>query len=350
MVVGAMSRSGPWRAGALAIALLACGACITEAPADNPDEARRAELTRARRSGGGEAVPSDAERLLAEAAAHLEAGEVARARELYELAAAAGEPRAHLALGLLDEGAAGGAAEVSAAIRHHEAAARAGLAEGQYRLALLLLDPEGPAPDPARGLEWLEAAARQDHAPAQLALATALLGLGDAASQEVGATWLQRAAEGGVPEAQHRLGLVLVRSGGGPSATAEAVRWWTRAATAGNPEAAHDLALAWIQGRGVLADPARGLQWMERAARGGHRRACLRLASMYERGVGTPVDGVRSLAWFRVAEALARGDGEIRDARVGVTRLEAALSESDRQAAQALATDLLEAVPGRPGA
>ncbi len=337
-------------AGSLVLMLCVLAACAADGPAANPDREQRDELVRARRSATRAEAPAGEDDLFAEADALLEAGEVGGARELYERAAAAGDPRAELALGLLDEGALGEPRDLEAAIGHLEAAADAGLAEAQYRLGLLLLDAGTPGRDAAAALRWLEAAARQDDPRAQYALAQLLLRAGDGASLEVGAAWMRSAAEGGLLEAQHQLGLLLARGRGVERDEAEAVRWWTRAATAGSRDAAHDLGLAWLQGRGVLADPTRAAVWMERAARAGDPRACLRLAAMHEQGVGVARDPVRALAWYLFGEERAAGGPLGRDARVGRLRVEEGLDAAQREAAREAAAGLRQGPSGDAGA
>lgn len=113
------------------------------------------------------------------------------------------------------------------------------------------------------------------------------------------------------------LGAVLIDRG----ARAEGVRLIQRAADAGSAEGEHRLALLYARGEaGLPRDEARAAQLFEKAAEKGNRRAQLNIGTMYWRGQGVPRDLVQARAWLEKAAA----DGDVH----AIYALGRAMSES----------------------
>ena len=94
------------------------------------------------------------------------------------------------------------------------------------------------------------------------------------------------------------LGAVLLDRGN----KAEGLRLIQRAADAGSAEGQHRLALVFINGdAGVARNPAQAIQLFEKAAAQGHRRAQLNLGTLYFRGQGVPRDLIQARAWLEQA-------------------------------------------------
>lgn len=99
------------------------------------------------------------------------------------------------------------------------------------------------------------------------------------------------------------LGAVLLDRG----AKAEGLRLIQRAADAGSAEGQHRLALVFISGdTGIPSNPARAVELFGKAAAQGHRRAQLNLGTLYFRGQGVQRDLIQARAWLE--QAAMEGD------------------------------------------
>jgi hypothetical protein len=193
--------------------------------------------------------------------------------------------------------------------------------------------------------------------------------LNKALSGDDAAPWVMAAANGGIPEAQIRLGRMLLAGEGMERA---AFAWFARAAEAENIEAhnmlgrcyeggwgvgqdfakaarhynvAADAGDAWAQynlghlyldGNGVTRDVDWAFVLYMRASEQGHVRAMNLLARCYEEGWGTPRDAVLARDWYRKS---AEG-GYFRGAYNYATMLAAdgEVADAARWFAQAIAT------------
>lgn len=191
--------------------------------------------------------------------------------------------------------------------------AEAGFAPAQLELSKIFSTTVPP--QTAAALEWLEKAAKGGITEAQFFLANAYeTGQGAPADKAEALIWFRRAAEGGMPIAQRILGTKYLSST--PEADAnpiEAVRWLTAAAQSGDPGAMNNLAIAYGGESGVSRDDAQAMAWFKQASDTGLGRATYALAQYHENGRGTPVD-------IKTAALLYRAASEQGDAR-GVVRL-----------------------------
>src|SRR5258708_3626508 len=141
---------------------------------------------------------------------------------------------------------------------------------------------------------------------------------GDLASAEAQFRSLAAAKDA---DAEAWLGAVLLDRG----ADREALRYIQRAADAGSSEGNHRLALVYAQGlAGTPRSDARAFELFEKAAAAGHARAQLNLGILYLRGQGAAPDLVQARAWLE--KAAASGDPQ------ALYTLGRALSESSGQA------------------
>jgi V8-like Glu-specific endopeptidase len=85
--------------------------------------------------------------------------------------------------------------------------------------------------------------------------------------------WYRKAADQGLPVAQHFLGLASVNGEGVRPDEAEAARWFARAAAQGFSQSQYMLGLMTLDGRGAAKDPAQGYALMVMAGQGGVRSA-----------------------------------------------------------------------------
>lgn len=153
----------------------------------------------------------------------------------------------------------------------------------------------------AYGLYW---------AQRQQALAQFSLGLfhrngwGRAANQGAACHWFQRAAQRGIPAAEHFWADCLVQGIGQPADTAAALAWYDKAARHGHLISACTAADHYIQGRGVPKDVARGMALCVPVAQAHSPVAMEQLADYYREGVHLPQDLVVARYWYQQAAQL----------------------------------------------
>ncbi len=136
-----------------------------------------------------------------------------------------------------------------------------------YRRGAALLAGTGGTRDPAEGARLMRLAGEQGSADAALVLATTPALRVESERDDAGAaTWLRRAAIGGVPSAQYLYADAL------------------------------------LNGRGVAPEPSWAGLWMARAAANGYGRAQVMLGLMYVEGSAVPADRVQARRWFAEAQ------------------------------------------------
>jgi len=133
-------------------------------------------------------------------------------------------------------------------------------------------------------------------APAQL---EALLGGAPAKA----APWVRAAAECGLPEAQVRLGRMLLEGRGVDHDPAAALAWFLKAAEAGDADACNMAGRCYENGWGAKADAAEAARWFAKAAGAGCAWAQYNLGHLHLDGLGVPREPAVALAWYRRAAA-----------------------------------------------
>ncbi|HTN48627.1 MAG TPA: tetratricopeptide repeat protein [Burkholderiaceae bacterium] len=155
----------------------------------------------------------------------------------------------------------------------------------QFNLAVMLLGGEGGgSPDPAGGLQWLRRSADGGFARAQYALGL-LYERGELVQRSLpdATAWFRKAAEQGYRDAQVSLATQYFLGRGAPLDYAEAARWYERAAEQGDEGAAYIIASQYETGNGVQADTMRAFYWYSIAAAGGDLVAAMKAREMRER-------------------------------------------------------------------
>ena len=79
-----------------------------------------------------------------------------------------------------------------------------------------------------------------------------------------------------------------------PEDSAKAVKWYRLAADQGLAEAQHNLGVMYYNGHGVLQDYATALEWYRKAADQGFAGAQINLGRMYADGRGVPQDNAEA--------------------------------------------------------
>lgn len=163
-------------------------------------------------------------------------------------------------------------------------------------------DHRQPKPDM---LAELQQRAEQGDPKAQYQLANLhLSGNGVVKDRESGTDWTRRAAEQGYPEAQERLGMLLIMASPGP-APQEAVAWMMRAAEQGYVRAQAYYGNMLLRGDGVPADARAAIDWLTRSAEGEHPLAQGVLGALMLKE--QPERAEEALTWLR--KGAAQDDG-----------------------------------------
>ena len=218
-----------------------------------------------------------------------ETGAIEAAAWFYR-AAAQGEPEALFLMGEIHANGAGVPQSDAVAVQWYELAAGQGHADAMYRLALALRNGRGIEPDERAALAWLGEAARSGNSRAMTLYGHALATAPNGTHRDEGTSWLRRAADNGIVDAQLWLARVHLESEGQLD---EVIRLLTEAAEAGNDDAHEWLGL-------LLADtdPAAARPWLEKAAAADRPNAAFRLATL---AFVNDRDEQRALHWSRQA-------------------------------------------------
>ncbi len=251
--------------------------------------------------------------------------------EMFNRAAKANKPTAHVELGWRAGEGLGRIRDFSAAAEHYGKAAEGGDAVGKYNYALLLLIGYGVAKDQSRAESildslteseketiflWYKNKAEAGYYSAQSHLAGMFEeGFGVAADHKQAVLWrgasldgLERAAEEGDKYAHAWLGdHYLTRH------PEDALEWYRKAAEQGLAEAQDTLGFMHAEGRGVTKDEAEAVKWYRKAADQGLAIAQWNLGTMYEQGRGVAKNDTEAVKWYRKAadQGLAVGQAAL---------------------------------------
>ena len=142
--------------------------------------------------------------------------------------------------------------------------------------------------------------------------------------------WMELAAEQGLPQAQHHLGVMYAYGRGVTQDDAEAVRWYWLAAEQGYAPAQTSLGYMHQHGRGVTQDDAEAVRWYWLAAEQGHANGQNNLGALSALGRGVQRDVVAAFAWFSVAALQGHAAAETNMLRLvdEMTRAEISLARA----------------------
>ena len=318
--------------------------------AGNKDEKARGQTKLEDLIKGGDAPAS---RILGEAWLRgLPAGkpDPAKAAELWEAAAKAGDTGSMVLLGQLYRGAFGHPEmkDPKAAASHLRKAAELDDKEAFLPLISLLLEEEslrdeqeaehwaGKAEKAGDRSAWLIvgnylAMVKKDH-PAAIehfrkgaeaghpACMLRLANFSITESKEE-AEWLQKAADAGDPDAAAELGQRLKDVD-----PTTALRYLLLAAGENRPTAQYNLGVAYLEGKGCAQDPLAAIGWLTEAMKSGDAESQYKLGTLHEQGIGGPVNYANAGVLYtmacgkghagaaaRIAQMAAEGLGTIRN-------------------------------------
>lgn len=120
---------------------------------------------------------------------------------------------------------------------------------------------------------------------------------------ELGARWINRAADLGDPRAQYLVGANLMSGTGVNMDSSRGVAFLALAGEQGHVRAQYLLGQAYVDGVGVKPNPAWAARWYGRAARGGHPDAQYAYGVMYGSGLGLPKNDHEAYRWLVIASS-----------------------------------------------
>lgn len=157
-----------------------------------------------------------------------------------------------------------------------------------------------------------------------------------------GRWWIQKAAEGGHPEACVRVGDARAYED-----AREALRWYSKAAEAGDIDALlRSAELCLSGGANLIWDPDEAVRWFERAVQAGSTAAAFSLGRLFSSGERVPPEPERAARWYRRAAEAGHAAaqrvlgmslaGQAATRSQGLQWLESAARQHDLEAARAL--------------
>ncbi|HWD50477.1 MAG TPA: tetratricopeptide repeat protein [Rhizomicrobium sp.] len=156
------------------------------------------------------------------------------------------------------------------------------------------------AGDPVVAAPWVIAAANGGLAEAEVRLGRMLLsGEGVAKDERVAFAWFGRAAAQDNIEAHNMLGRCYENGWGTPQDFELAGKHYAIAACADDAWAQYNLGHLFLDGLGVPRDLDEAFAWYSRAAAQGHPRAMSLVGRCYEEGWGVARDAALARAWYR---------------------------------------------------
>ncbi len=134
-------------------------------------------------------------------------------------------------------------------------------------------------------------------------------GIGTPADPDGGIKLVVEAAEGGLPEAQARLGRMYLRGEAVTNDPAAAAGWFERAARGGDPLAQYELGQLRYKGQGIAADATEAYKWFTAAAHNFARAGNVPRQKLAERKRDTVAAGLDSGERERAEAELAAQPG-----------------------------------------
>ena len=233
------------------------------------------------------------------------------ARRLMEQGAATGAPEALNGLALYADQGVGAPPDAAKARALFERAAAAGSQAARLNLGVRLMVSSDPA-DQGRAAAYLQGAARNPAFEPSTRYALGrmkLFGLGGIARDEAGGVDLLERSLSVDPNNDDAIYLVAraYESGWGGKLRdpARALGLFRRSATLNDPRAALYLGLMLLTGEGAARDPIEASGWLRKAAAAGSADAMAQLATLLAAGdVGVMPDPPRARAWYEKAAEL----------------------------------------------
>jgi len=188
-----------------------------------------------------------------------------------------------------------------------------GNAYAQLYLGHMYAEGHGVAQDSKEALAWYMLADTQGglaDAQYRLGVICEVGDLGVTQNYQVAAKWYRHAAEQGFALAQFKLGGLYDFGRGVPQDYEEAVRWYRLAAEQGLALAQFNLGCMYEEGKGVSQNLHESVKWHRLAAEQGHASAQFMLAVKYRLGAGLGQDYVQAHMWANLAATNRNANSE----------------------------------------
>lgn len=152
-------------------------------------------------------------------------------------------------------------------------------------------------------LYWCSKAAEKGDPKSQYVLAGVYeKGLtGVPANAQEALKWYKAAAQGGLADAQFKVGQLYGRGEGVPIDKNEATKWYLKAAEKGHTEAQFYMGYRYAHGKGVTQSYTEAVKWFNKAAEKGNPDAMHGLGELYLKGTGVPQSRVDAYKWFNLS-------------------------------------------------
>ena len=236
-------------------------------------------------------------------------GNNATAKQLYELAAESHFSPALSALAWWYTRGYEGKSLISKGFELYQKAAAQGDPVAQNNLGHCYQHGIGVSADSSLAKHWYCRAGEQhDFYPALVNLGSIMLSTaGDNKKEVIKARgFFEKAAAHNLPEGQNNFAYCLQTGTGGATDMVRAVELFRLSAEAGYLPALHNLGQCYEYGLGVEADAAVAIGYYKKAAERGHAGGMLACGLCYERGVGVAKDTVEARKWYE--KAVSAGD------------------------------------------
>ena len=222
----------------------------------------------------------------------------AKAKQLYQQAAEAGDPDAQFEVGWRAEKK----ERYDEACAWYQKAASQGQAMAQLMLGDCYYNGQGTAVDYEAAFYWYTKAAEQGNTSAQVSLGNMYdEGRGTAEDCQQAWNWYKQAAEAGNDWGCYHLGYMCLCGRGVPKNEVQAFQWYKKAAKKKNAFGQAWLGYCYANGIGTQHNLAVARQWYEKAALQGNSMAMNNLGYMYQHGEGVAVDLTQARAWYERA-------------------------------------------------
>ncbi|WP_419905323.1 tetratricopeptide repeat protein [Kiloniella sp.] len=176
--------------------------------------------------------------------------------------------------------------------------------QAQYYLSVLYEGASGIDRDTKASFHWLQKAAEGGMVEAQRNLAAFYHDGIDAPDDDLQQAiyWYRRTANQGDLNGQLNLGMLLDQKSNSERDHREAIRWYLLAARHGVAQAQFYLGLMHDEGRGTPVNHHKALVWLNEAAELRYPEAMLTLGVKYHKGQGVEQDFISAYKWFLLAD------------------------------------------------
>ncbi|MEO8504554.1 MAG: tetratricopeptide repeat protein [Acidobacteriota bacterium] len=165
----------------------------------------------------------------------------------------------------------------------------------------------------AAALARLRSEAAADDVPSQEALMDLLMsGAGVPQDWSESFRWAKRAAEHGLPRAEHALGAMYELGHGTEVDYAQALHWYQAADAQGIAASANSIGALYLQGHGITEDAKAAVTWFRKAAEAGDGPGAFNLAMRYLVGDGVAADAAEARRWLERSAATPGADATTR--------------------------------------